>query len=552
MYLNNYMSRLCILLLAFVFGVMKVNAQKTPTTYKNPILSGFYPDPSICRVGDTYYMVNSSFEWYPGLPIHRSKDLVNWEKIGHGLHRPDQIIYKEGLKNSNGIFAPSIRYYKGKFYIITTMVGQNGNFIITAKDPVGPWSDPMWIKDAPGIDPSLFWDEDGRCYYTGAGIVDGSKGEWPSKNGIWMQEINPDKAVLIGEKKQLTYGHASNARWAEGPHIFKIDGEYVLLIGEGGTSEFHAVSIFNSKKIWGPYVPNHANPVLTHRHLGYTYPIIQTGHADLVQTQNGEWWSVMLAKRPVDGYSILARETFLAKVKVTKQESGVTLIFNPGVGLLQKEQERPDLPWNPVPVLKTIDEFDSEKIDLEWNCLRSPITPWYKSINGKMEIDLRPQTVSEWKNPSYLAKRIKSHNFEATSHMKFTSKKDNELAGLVLYRKSSTHYQLVRQKNEVILLKSIAEKVNDENGVVTEVARVAFKGKELFLKIIGEGIMAKFYFGSNKENLKQIGNTQDLSNFGDEIAWGFNGTYVGLYATSSGKGSKNNAIFDWFELKGND
>nr|WP_320118647.1 glycoside hydrolase family 43 protein [uncultured Marinifilum sp.] len=533
----------CLLFFSSTYG------QSAPETFKNPILSGFYPDPSICRVGDTYYMVNSSFEWYPGLPIHRSKDLVNWEKIGHGLHRPDQIVYQDGLKNSNGIFAPSIRYHKGTFYIITTMVGQKGNFIITAKNPSGPWSNPMWIKDAPGIDPSLFWDDDGRCYYTGAAVIDGTKKEWPGKNGIWMQEINPDKGILIGEKKQVTYGHASNARWAEGPHLYKIDGEYVLLIGEGGTSEFHAVTIFNSKNLWGPYVPNHANPVITHRHLGYTYPIIQTGHADLVQTQNGEWWSVMLAKRPVNGYSILARETFLAKVEISHQENGVTLIYNPGKGLLQMEQKRPDLPWTPVsePILK--DNFDSELLDLEWNCLRTPQVQWYRQKKGKMEIDLRPQTISEWKNPSFLAKRVKHHNYEVCTKMQFSSNKKNEQAGLVLYRKSSTHYQLLRIKNEMVLLKNTAKKVNAENGVLEEIARMPIKGSLVYLKLVSKGLAAKFYFGTSETDLVQIGEVQDLSYFGDEIAWGFNGTYIGMYATSLGEKSKSKAYFDWFEYK---
>ena len=541
------MRYLCLLCTVVFTSILF--AQTTPKTFKNPILTGFYPDPSICRVDDTYYMVNSSFEWFPGLPIHKSKDLVNWEKIGHGLHRSNQIMYKDGLKNSNGIFAPSIRYHKGTFYIITTMVGQNGNFIITAKDPAGPWSDPLWIKDAPGIDPSLFWDEDVKCYYPGAGIIDGSNREWPGKNGIWMQEIDPDKGILLGKPKQLTYGHASNARWAEGPHLYKINGEYVLLIGEGGTSEFHAVTIFNSKKLWGPYIPNHANPIMTHRHLGYTYPIIQTGHADLVQTQNRDWWSVMLAKRPVDGYSILARETFLAKVEMTKQDSGITPIYNPGKGLLQIEQERPNLPWTPVPQLKTIDEFDSENIDLEWNCLRNYKTPWFKQVNGKMEINLRPQTVNEWKNPSYLAKRVKSHHFEASTNMEFSSKKENEKAGLVLYRKSSIHYQLMKEKNSIVLIKTIAKEVNAEKGISEIIAEKPYREKNVALKIIGDGLNAKFYFGSNKNDLQQIGDTQDLSNFGDEIAWGFNGTYVGMYATSLGERSKKKALFNWFEYK---
>ena len=535
--------------LSMSFLFLTSYGQTLPKTFKNPILSGFYPDPSICRVGDTYYMVNSSFEWYPGLPIHTSKDLVNWKKIGHGLHRPDQIVYQDGLKNSNGIFAPSIRYNNGTFYIINTMVGQKGNFIITAKNPAGPWSDPLWIKDAPGIDPSLFWDTDGRCYYTGASLIDKTQTPWPSKNGVWMQEIDPDKGVLLGEKKQLTFGHASNARWAEGPHLYKIDNEYLLLIGEGGTSEFHAVTVFNSKNLWGPYIPNHANPVMTHRHLGYSYPIIQTGHADLIQTQNGDWWSVLLAKRPIEGYSILARETFLAKVEMSRQESGVTPVYNPGFGLLQKEQTRPNLPWSPFPAMLSRDNFDTAVIDLEWNCLRSPQTSWYRQANGFLQIDLRPVTVSEWKNPSFLAKRVKDHNYEVMTKMIFSTQKENESAGIVLYRKSSIHYQLLKQKDQIILLKTIAKEVSAEKGITQEIAKMPYNSKEVILKVVGKGIGAQFYFGSKPNKLTPIGTVQDLSAFGDEIAWGFNGTYVGVYATSVADKSDNKASFDWFEYK---
>ncbi|TYA71753.1 glycoside hydrolase family 43 protein [Seonamhaeicola marinus] len=543
------MKKLIVTFILTIFaGVLM--AQEAPKTFNNPILSGFYPDPSICRVGDTYYMVNSSFEWYPGLPIHKSKDLVNWEKIGHGLHRPDQIVYEDGLRDSNGIFAPTIRYNNGTFYIITTMVGQKGNFIITAKNPEGPWSDPMWIKDAPGIDPSLFWDDDGRCYYTGAGVVDGTKNEWPGKNGIWMQEIDPDKGILLGEKKQLTYGHASNARWAEGPHLYKINGEYVLLIGEGGTGEYHAVTIFNSKNLWGPYIPNHANPVMTHRHLGKTYPIGQTGHADLVQTQNGDWWSVMLAKRQVDGFITLARETFLVKVIMTNQESGVTPIFNPGIGLIVSSMERPDLPWTPVPKVVKRDNFDTETLNLEWNFLRSPKYQWYKQKDGKIEIALRPEVLSELVNPSFLAKRTKHHDYVASTKLSFKAKKDNEKAGLAIYRRHGNHFQLLKTKNEIILLKTL-QKDNKGEFKPEFIALIPYKEKEVVFKVKVKGIKAQFYYGKDEANLKPIGGIQDYSLVSDDVAQKFNGVYVGMYATSAGKESKNKAVFDWFDLVGN-
>lgn len=522
-------------------------AQTTPKNFKNPILSGFYPDPSICRVGDTYYMVNSSFEWYPGLPIHKSKDLVNWEKIGHGLQRPTQIVYEDGLNDSNGIFAPSIRYNNGTFYIITTMVGQKGNFIITAKNAEGPWSDPLWINDAPGIDPSLFWDEDGRCYYTGAGIIDGTGKEWPGKNGVWMQEINPDKGILIGEKKQLTYGHASNARWAEGPHLYKINGEYLLLIGEGGTGEFHAVTVFNSKNLWGPYIPNHANPIITHRHLAKTYPIIQTGHADLVQTQNGDWYSVLLAKRPINDYVTLARETFLAKVEMTVQESGVTPIYNPGIGLLQMEQERPNLPWSPVSKINKHDDFN-EELSLEWNFLRSPKTNWYSVKDGFLKINLRPETVEELKNPSFIAKRTKYHSYEAATKIHFKTKKAQEKAGLVIYRRSGNSYQLLKQKEDIVLIK-VFQKDNVGKIEPLEIARIPYKSDAVIFHVKVEGIQVQFSYGTSLENLQPIGEVQDYAILSDEIAQKFNGVYIGMYATSSGNESKNNAKFDWFFTK---
>jgi alpha-N-arabinofuranosidase len=513
--------------------------------FQNPILSGFYPDPSICRVGDTYYMVNSSFEWFPGLPIHKSKDLVNWEKIGHGLHRPTQIVYKKGLDNSNGIFAPTIRHHKGKFYIITTMVGQKGNFIITAKNAAGPWSDPIFIKDAPGIDPSLFWDDDGKCYYTGAAVIDGTKKEWQGKNGIWMQEIDPDKGVLLGGKKQLTYGYASNARWAEGPHLYKIDGEYLLLIGEGGTGEYHAITVFNSKKLWGPYIPNHANPVLTHRHLEKTYPIGQTGHADLVQTQNGDWWSVLLAKRHNEGFVTLARETFLAKVKMTQQESGVTPVFNPGIGLLQIEQKIPELPFTPVPKLKTRDDFTSKNLDLEWNFLLTPTTKWYELNNDNLEIKLRPETVTELVNPSFIAKRTKHFSFNVSTKLSFKTKKENEKAGLVIYRRYGNNYQLLKSKNTITLIKAY-QKSNKGSFTPNIIATVPFKNKEVILVAKVKGINVQFFYGESEADLKKIGEVQDYTLISDEVAKRFNGVYIGMYATSSGRFSKNKAKFDWF------
>ena len=279
---------------------------------KNPILSGFYPDPSICRVKDTYYIVNSTFAYFPGVPIFASKDLCHFRQIGNILDRPSQLpLGNDGM--SRGIFAPTIRYYDGVFYMITTNVSFGGNFIVTATDPAGPWSEPHYLKGAEGIDPSIFFDEDGKCYYIGTR----PNPEGVRYNGDWyiyIQELDIKNFCLVGDYKLAWKGAMRDAEWPEGPHLYKKDGWYYIMHAEGGTGPSHAVCVARSKEIFGSYVGNFDNPILTHRHLGKSYPIRYVGHADLVDTPEGDWYMVMLASRPCEGYSGLGRETFLAKV----------------------------------------------------------------------------------------------------------------------------------------------------------------------------------------------------------------------------------------------
>ena len=280
---------------------------------KNPILRGFYPDPSICRVGEDYYLVNSSFAYFPGVPIFHSKDMAHWEQIGHVLDRESQVPL-ENVKHSNGIYAPTIRYYNETFYMITTNVSAGGNFIVTAKSPNGPWSEPYYLgEQAQGIDPSLFFDEDGSCYYVGTRPnPDGVRynGDWE----IWLQQLNLNTMQLQGESKYLWKGALNSVIWPEGPHLYKKDGYYYLMIAEGGTGPNHSVTIARSNRVDGPYENNPNNPILTHRHLGKKYPVTYVGHGDLVDDGHGKWYMVMLASRTFEGYTNIGRETFLAKV----------------------------------------------------------------------------------------------------------------------------------------------------------------------------------------------------------------------------------------------
>lgn len=532
------MKKYILFILVSVLSLVCVQAQEG--TFRNPILSGFHPDPSICRVGDDYYLANSSFEWFPGVPIYHSKDLVNWELIGHALHRSEQLPKLIDVKTSKGIYAPTLRYHDGLFYMITTCVQCDGNFYVTAKNPAGPWSDPVWLKDAKGIDPSLFWDDDGRCWYTGAGRVKQLAEPWKHQNGIWLQEIDLKEGKLIGEKYQLTHGHGSQAHFTEGPHLYKVDGKYMLMVAEGGTGFNHAITVFKSDKITGPYTPSQVNPVLTHRHLGKDFPITTIGHADLVQTQKGDWWAVMLGKRQLEGdMYLLARETFLTPVKF---ENGFP-VFNSGKGRVLAVEKRPDLPWTPFPKKPERDNFDTSSLRLAYNFLRTPQSQWYTLEKGQLSLQLLPEKLTDEQcNPSMVVRRLESNNFMVTAEIQFDTKKKNEEAGLTIFRNADCHYRLKKTKREITL---VCVKKGDKQYIAT----VPFKGKKVVLQVESVGKHFTFRYGADETHLQPIGTSQTAMVVSDNVTGGFNGPYVGMYASSNGLPSKNDAKFNWFEHK---
>jgi xylan 1,4-beta-xylosidase len=536
---NNTILRgrfVCIFFLVTLFCYAK-----PPETFQNPVIPGFHPDPSICRVGEDYYLVNSSFEWYPGVPVHHSRDLVNWKLIGYVLDRPEQLQMLEGMEPSRGIWAPTLRYHDGLFYMITTCQSCGGNFYVTATDPAGPWSDPVFLglEEAPGIDPSIFWDDDGSVWYTGAGNLSG-RPVWPNQNGAWMQLLDVEQRKLIGPKVQMTYGHAANARWTEGPHLYKLDGKYQLLVAEGGTGFHHAITAFTADLIHGPYIPNHTNPALTHRHLGLDYRIQAIGHGDIVQTQNGDWWGVTLGVRPIERVNLLGRETFLTPVTI---EEGAP-VFNPGVGKVLAEDKRPDLPWTPIEQDPQRDEFDEDELRLCWNFLRTPLSEWYELKKGALKINLRPEQVTELVNPSLIARRIQHFDFEAKTQMKFNPKKENEKAGIVTIQNDRYHYCLMRTKSGIELVK----RSGDDPQKVVDSAE--YNWKSVCLVVRGSGLDLEFFYGPSEDDLKPIGGKQDRRVISTNWAGGFIGPYVGMVATSVGKKSKSSAVYEWFEYTG--
>lgn len=533
MQLSNFPRNL--FLSFFLLAVLHCSGQ-SPNSFSNPVLPGFHPDPSICRVGEDYYMVTSSFVWFPGIPIYHSKDLVNWELIGHGIDRSEQLNMA-GIKDKDGIWAVTIRHHKGLFYLITSCSNCGGNFYITAENPAEKWSDPVWLKDSPGIDPSLFWDSDDKCYYTG-NTWDFKK-SWPRQCAIWGQELDLKNKKLVGERKILTYGHANNAAYTESPHLYKIDNRYLLLTAEGGSAFNHAVTAHSSNTVLGDYISSDANPVLTQRHLGSKSAIQEVGHADIVETQNGEWWGVVLGKRVKNGLATLSRETFLCRVVF---ENGLP-VFNPGHGLVLQQQERPDLPWTPFEATPDTDQFQSKTLGEKWYTLRGPGEKLYTLENGKLKLQLKPQVVDSLVTPALLLQKIKHHHFTASTVLDLKSKYASEQAGLIIHRNSESYYSLLKEKQGLVLIKK-------DNGNKQTVTRVLYTANNVCLKVSVNDLSVQFSYGESLDNMRPIGGVQSLDLISDSKINKFNGTGIGIYATANGQKSNNTAAFDLFTYSG--
>mmetsp|Transcript_49381 Transcript_49381/g.105070 ORF Transcript_49381/g.105070 Transcript_49381/m.105070 type:complete len:644 (-) Transcript_49381:20-1951(-) len=419
------------------------------TTFLNPILNGGFPDPSVCVVGDDIYMANSTFEYFPGIPIHHSKDLVNWTLVGHGLHRPEQVQGDYGVnlvdvKSDDGIQAPSLRYHNGTFYIITTCVyrppgtkeGKCTNFIITANSVEGPWSNPHVIEDAPGIDPDIFFDDDGKVWYVGTHPPHENP-NFVGEGEIWCQELDLNEWALTGERHYLWRGACHGGVFVEGPHVYKVDGRYYLLVAEGGTGVNHAVMIASSDSITGPYVPNERNPLITSRNLSYENWVHSTGHGDLFRLADGRWFMALLGIRgeqqqssdSIQRRSAMGRETFLVPI-IWEQEPlewsplGPPMkhwwpVAAPPTGNVERVCLKPFEDRKKAPSwgdYKTT--FRGGVLDPEWIFRRTPRDGTYSrcSLGGRLFDGLRlfasPETFRENTSCSFMGVRQREHFFD--------------------------------------------------------------------------------------------------------------------------------------------
>jgi alpha-N-arabinofuranosidase len=531
-------------------------------TYTNPILAGFYPDPSICRVNNDYYIVNSSFAYFPGLPVFHSKDLVNWEQIGNAMDRVEQLDLK-GAGVSRGLFAPTIRYHHGTYYIICTLIDKGGNFVITAKDPKGPWSNPVWLKEINGIDPSLFFDNNNKAYILFNSIPPDNKSQYDGHRTIRLFEFDAEKLKVTGEEKLLVNGGTDITKkpvWIEGPHIFQKDGWYYLLCAEGGTGYNHSEVVFRSKSVDGPYISYEKNPILTQRQLNpeRKNPITTTGHADFTETADGKWYAVFLGCRPYEGdFYNTGRETFMAPVE---WKDGWPVILE-GNEEVQYRYPVP-MPQQPREVNNNFsgnlyykDEFKNKTLSPRFVFLRDPEDSLYSlaSKKGYLTIPLKPQTVSGKENPAFVGFRQQNLKCYASISILFNASTENEKAGLLIFQNETHYYFLCKstQNNSPVLQLYKSALKADENPELLASQKLN-SNKEIQLKIEAKSDKYAFYYAEKKNNWVLLKDNVDGKFLSTKIAAGFVGSLYALYGTSTGQQSNNIAWFSRFEYQGND
>lgn len=524
-------------------SIYNANPLPDESSFYNPVLAGWYSDPSICTNGDgDYFLVTSTFTFFPGVPIFHSRDLVNWKQIGHVLSRPSQLRNMEKQHVSGGIFAPAIAYNPTNktYYMITYNVG-DGNFFVKTKDPFGEWSDPIMLPEVLGIDPAFFFDENGKGYIVNNDDAPDGKPEYPGHRTVRVVEFDPATDKCVGERKiVVNKGCRPEEKpiWCEGPHIYKEKGKYYLMTAEGGTGGWHSEVIYRGDTPFGPYTPYSGNPILTQRTLdpNRKNPVTCAGHADLVKTPEGDWWGVFLAVRPVaDDKENLGRETFMMPVKWTEEgwpyfmkegETVPLIVKKPGV----KREENVTF-GN----YTRIDEFNDSTLSMEWMTLRGPASDFYSLTKnpGYLTVKCAEVKSNEKAQLPYVCRRINHHNFNAETRLTFVPENDNQSSGILLLKDETHQYYLARAKrgeDHYIELRKVSD---------SGVERLAEKKIEsslstLDFKVKGEGLDYSFLFSTDGgETWESIADGIDAGFTSTNVAGGFTGTVIGLYASGA-------------------
>ncbi len=495
--------------------------------YQNPIISGFYPDPSVCEANGKFYLVNSSFEYFPGVPLFESEDLVNWKQIGHVLTRKSQVML-EGVRSSGGVFAPTIRYSDGRFYMVTNNNSTNENFYVYTDDIYGEWSDPV-VVDQEGIDPSLLFDE-GKCYFISNGHDKDGRG------CVIQSEIDITTGKKLTETRPIWRG--AGGRYIESPHMYHIGNYYYLMVAEGGTEYGHMVAYARATNPWGPFENCPTNPVLTNRNLG-PCPLQGAGHGDLICDKNGDWHIVCLAFRQVQlwmGHHTIGRETFMAPV--TFNANGW---FTVGNGTLEESYE---IKGDFTQDKKTNFTFENTDWNLEWINLRHPNEASYEyatfeaadgSTKKKLILHGTDVTLDHVANPAFLGIRQTDYKFDLSVDLSL----DKGIAGVSVYAYEEGHYDVILRKSdagfEAVLMLNIGD-------IKHEQAKVSLSSNKATIKIKAVSVRYGFVVVDENGTETILGDAQSKF-LSSEVNGGFTGVILAMFAIGD-----NTAEFTNFNL----
>lgn len=511
--------------------------------FYNPLLQGCYPDPSIVRKGDDYFLVTSTFAMFPGVPIFHSNDLVNWKQIGHVLDRKSQLkVQDAGI--SFGVYAPSIKYNPTNetFYMITTQfAGDVNNMVVKTKDPFQGWSEVYKLKFN-GIDPSLFFDDNGKAYVVHNDAPDPGKELYTGHRviKIWEYDVENDQ-VIAGTDKIIVDGGVDITKkpiWIEAPHIYKKNGLYYLMCAEGGTGGWHSEVIFTSEHPMGPYVPAPANPILSQRYLNpnRTNKVDWAGHADIVEGKDGKYYGVFLAIRPNEkGLVNTGRETFILPV----DWSGKYPVFENGLVPMEPKLKMPKGVENktgtegffPNGNFTFTDDFTAQKLDFRWIGMRGPREDFISNTKNGLTIKPFEVNVKAVAPVSALFQRQQHQRFTATTTLKFVPKSDKELAGITCYQSERFNYVFgitKKDKDFYILL----QRTEKGQSVIVASEKIDVK-TPVQLQVVARGDEYKFNYSVDGVNFTNLGGPVSGDILSTNVAGGFTGSLIGLYATAA-------------------
>lgn len=513
-------------------------AEPAPGQYRNPIVAGFHPDPIIVRVGADFYMVNSTFSWFPGIPVWHSRDLVHWRQIGNAIDRPGQLDFaRRGM--SEGVFAPDISHHAGRFYIVNTCVECGGNFVITARDPAGPWSDPVWLPTVEGIDPALFVDRDGSAWLVN-NRAPATAPRYDGHRAIWIEGFDLATLKMKGNPRLLVDGGvdpASKPVWIEGPHILiGPDGGYYLIAAEGGTSTQHSQVVFRADAVTGPYrpAPPSINPILTQRDLdpARPNPVTSAGHADLVQLADGGWWATFLGTRPYRGdlYNT-GRETFL--LPVTWQRGWpVILPHGQAIPALAKA---PALPASAAPPqtggLGYRDTFDGRALGPAWLAMRGSAG---RVAGGDLMLDPRCDGIGDMGQPSFVGRRQQHADATVEIALRASPAEGGE-TGLVAVQDDAHFLGLAMTRSDGRLaLRAFRRDGKGDPAAGRTLATLPLPasaaGSEIGFRMIARGGVYDLGYALQPGRWRWAAQGVDGTNLSTATAGGFTGTVIGPYA----------------------